>query len=313
MATNALNPSVVQTLLDDVFSQEWNFKDSPNYATVETPAIFRQRASDKALEKEEVLVPGGYWAKTNEGQNLPKSETRVQDRVIYEHVKFAKGEIISKEFFDDDQHNVVADLISRLAMNGRRTQNQQGFSVYRNAFDPAFAGGDGQPLISSVHPTSGLPADNALTDKLTPDSLNDALIKHINMLSKDGVKMGHRPDVLMVAPFNFKRACEIVDSELLADTANNNSNVYSSKYGLYVYQAPFLSAVDGGLDDSWFLMSSRYHSVTRYIRDPLHTYFKDYTLSDNETYRYNASYRESYGFTNYAGIVGSDGTTGVYN
>lgn len=312
MASNALNPSVVKTELDRVFYQEWDMEGQPGYGDVRTPYLFNQMTSDKAVEQVSVFTGTGYFDETGENENLPAANSLVQDKVNYTHVKFARAENISKEFFDDDQHATIAKIVRSLAMRGKQTQNKEGFGVYRNAFNASFPGGDGVSLCSDSHPTSTGTADNKLTAKLTTDSLNAAIVLMQTMKDKDGVTMGHTPDTLLVHSSNFKRACEIVDSELLADTADNNINVYSSKYGIMVFQTPFIGTSEGGSDDYWFLIDSNYFSINRYVRREVTTYMRDYIYSDNEQYRYSASYRESVGFDNYAGVVGSDGTTGSY-
>lgn len=312
MATSALNPSVVKTELDAVFNQEYNKKMLPGHGSVETPALFNQQSSDKAVEQRSVIVGTGYFEETGEGQNIPTANTMIQDKVTYTMVKFTKGEDISKEFFDDDQHDDIDKIVRKIAMAGRATQDRNGFSLYRNASNAAFPGGDGQPLLSTAHPIAGGTESNLLTDKLTTDSLNDAIVALANQRDKDGIVMGMVPKTLLVSPQNFKRACEIVDSDHLADTANNNMNVYSSKYGIYVYQNPHLGAVSGGNDDAWFLLSD-YHSINRIVREPLTTNLIDWRESRNQMYHYQASYRESVGFDAWMGVVGSDGSTGAYN
>ena len=314
MASEALNSSVVKTELDMVFYQEWDKETTPGYGNIETEALFRQQSSDKAVEQRSVFIGTGYFEETNENQNIPAANSLIRDKVNYTMVKFSKGEEISKEFFDDDQHDDIDKIVRSLASRGRATQNLKGFSVYRNAFDPAFPGGDGQPLCSDAHPTNTSPESNKITDKLSPDSLNEAVVKLQTQRDKDGTLMGARPTVLLVSPFNFKRACEIVDSELLADTANNNINVYSSKYGLMVYQNPFLGQDEGGPlnPDAWFLLSD-YHSVCRIVREPISTNLIDWRESRNQQYFYSSFYRESVGFNAWMGLVGSDGTTGSYN
>lgn len=313
MASNALNPSVVRTELDEVFFMEWDKEMEPGYGTVETPALFNQQTSNKAVEQRSVFVGTGYFEETGESQNIPSANSIIKDKVTYTHVKFSKGEEISKEFFDDDQHDDIDKIVRSLAQRGRQTQNLKGFSVYRNAFNNAFPGGDGVSLVNALHPTNIGVATNALTDKLTPDSLNDAIVLLQTQQDKDGVIMGCVPKTLLVAPFNWKRACEIVESEWLADTANNNKNMYSSKYNISVYQNPFVGSGDGVTNqDAWFLLSD-YHSVNRIVREPLTTNMIDWRESRNMQYFYSAHYRESVGFDAWMGLVGSDGTTGAYN
>lgn len=315
MSSNALNPSVVKTELDKVFYQEWDSAQAPGLATVENEKIFKQQGSNKAVEQRSVFVGNGAWEETGEGQILPNANSLIKDKVNYTMVKFAKSEYITKEFFDDDQHNDIDKIVREMAYDGRIKQNVEGFSVYRNAFNAAFPGGDGVSLVSASHPTSTGTASNLLTDKLTPDALNSAIISAQTQIAKDGLLKGFVPRILLVDPSNYKRACEIVDSEWLADTANNNINVYSSKYGLYVLQNPFVGRNEFGTAtnlDAWFLLGDM-HSVNRIVREPIDTNLIDWRVSPNQMYVYQGSYRESVGFDSWNALVGSDGSTGSYN
>ena len=76
--TNALNTAVVQTELDAIFVQEYEYPVGPGVATAESPEIFKQMPIDNAAHIEEVLSGGGgFWEVKGEEQAVPQSSPRV--------------------------------------------------------------------------------------------------------------------------------------------------------------------------------------------------------------------------------------------
>lgn len=203
-------------------------------------------------------------------------------------------------------HDTYGQMVRKFAMNARATRDRNAFGLYRGAFTTTLTS-DGAAFISNTHTTlTGLTVDNLLAGGLTPTTLNTAIVQLLEQVSEDGIVMGQQPAYLLVAPANFKNATEIVDSELVTGSANNNINVYSSTYGISVFQSPYLGAAQGGSDTAWFLLS-RNHGVTRFIREDISTSLVDYIYSNNDEYVYKGRFRETYGVTNYVGAVGSLG------
>jgi phage major head subunit gpT-like protein len=122
-----------------------------------------------------------------------------------------------------------------------------------------------------------------------------------------GVILGNNPSVLLVPSKLHKHAIEITDSALIADSGNNNINVYRSAYGMTVYSSPWMDAtVSGGSDTAWFLLA-RNHAVTRLIRQGIETSLRDWTFSNNRTYLYQANFREAVYAPDYVGAIGALG------
>lgn len=118
--------------------------------------------------------------------------------------------------------------------------------------------------------------------------------------------MGNVPNILLVPSALFKKAIELTESALIANTADNALNVYRSAYGITVYTSPYLDATAGGSDTAWFLLSKN-HSVSRLIRQGIQTALRDWSMSNNRTYLYQANFREEVFVPDYVGVVGSTG------
>lgn len=308
--TNALNPNVVKTDLDGVFFQEYEYQANPGTATAETQAVFKQRNITNAAYQEEISGGGGgFWSVKGETQDVDQANPRIANKATYTAATLAKSIPISKEYFDDNMHGAWEGTVKKFASNARATRDKNAFGAYRDSFTTQLTA-DGVAFISASHVTiTGITVSNRLTlnPVFSDDSLNTAMVQLMELKAQDGVVGGSVANCLLVPPTLFKKACQVVDSELQADTANNNFNLYSSKYSIMVYQSPYLGTAGGGSDTAWWLLG-RNHSMTRYIRQGIQTDIIDYKFSTNNNYVYKGMFRETVGVSDYLGAVGSDGT-----
>ena len=320
---SALGANTIKTALDKVIFQEFTPDQLVGLATAETSALFNQIPIKKSAQIEEIFGGSGYWETRGELENVPAGQSKVTNQQVFTVVNFAKSEDISKNYFDDEQWNVVTNIVRMMALNGKQTRNRKAFEIWRGAFANTLTA-DGSALCADSHNllNSSGTVDNYLTAKLNEDTLNDAIVALGQQKAQDGVVMGLNPNCLLVPLARYKLAAELLDSSLKSQTANNDLNVYSSKYGIMLYQSPFLgsaiSASSGnnetltaGSDHYWFLLA-KFHQVNRYKRQDLVTDLVDYKYSRNNVYTYKAEFREVYGAPDYMGVVGSDGSTGAY-
>lgn len=306
--TEALNPTVVKTELDTIFVQEYEYPVGPGVATAETPEIFKQMTVDNSAHIEAVLSGGGgFWQLKGEEAPVAQASPRVANKVTYTVSTYANSLQISKEFFDDNMHNTYGEMVRKFATNARSTRDKNAFAIYRNAFTTTTTA-DGVAWFSASHTTiADGTVSNLTTGALTPTTLNAAIVLMLEMKSQDGVVMGEQPSYLLVAPAGFKNAMEITGSELVNNSANNAVNVYSSVYGIKVFQSPYLGANVGGSDTAWYLLG-RNHAATRYLRQEVTTDLVDYIYSTINNYIYKGMFREVYGVTDYVASVASLGT-----
>ena len=203
-------------------------------------------------------------------------------------------------------HGVWSKVVADLATIARISQDDNAFKFFRNAFGTSLTA-DGVSFINASHPLiGGGTQSNLIAGGLAPSTLNDAIVALAQQRNQAGVIMGNQPAILLVPVAQFKHAVEITQSVLIADSGNNNLNVYRSAYGITVYTSPYLGAAAGGSDTAWFLLA-RNHAVTRLIRQGIQTSLRDWTYSNNRTYFYQANFREEVYCPDYVGAVGSQG------
>lgn len=205
-------------------------------------------------------------------------------------------------------HGVWANSVRDFALKARLTQDDNGFSMFRNGFTSTLTA-DGSPWFSAHKTISGATVTNfasGATSAFSTDSLNKAMIALQVQKDQAGVTIGSRPSILVVPPTLIKHALEVTGSALIADSANNNINVYRSSYGFKVVTNQYLGSSVGGSDTAWFLLA-RNHCLTRLIRQGITTALRSWEMSNDRTYFYQANFRESYFVSDYVGSFGNVG------
>jgi len=307
MFTEAQNFSIVQTELDKVFFQQFDYDSTfPGVAHATTAEIFMPQETTHAAWIQSINKGSGLFPAIGETATVPLSTPHVTNKQTTQILTFAQGIDISKQLFDDNMHGVWAADVADFAQKAQDTQDYTAFGLFRNGFTTALTA-DGVSIFNSAHPLiGGGTQSNTGTAALTPSSLNTAVVNLIEQKDQSAVIRGSSPAVLLVPPALWKHAREITDSALIADVANNNINVYRSALGITVWTSHWLGVVAGGSDTAWFLLAKR-HGFTRLIRQGLETALTDWRYSTNLTYKYQANFRENYFCADYAGSYGSTG------
>lgn len=305
--SEALNFSIVQTELDTVFYQKFNYPGAvPGFASAQTASIFKPVNTEHAAYIESVFKGSGLFPVVGESQNVPLSTPRVTNKMTILVKDFASGIEISKDLFDDNLHGVWAKTVADFAQKALITQDANAFALFNGAFTTTLTA-DGVSFINSAHPLiGGGTQSNLATGALNDTNLNLAMVSLQTQKDQSGVVMGNMPSILLVPPALLKQAHVVTDSALQSGGAQNDINVYRSMYGFVVWCSAYLSAAAGGSDTAWFLLSDN-HSVSRLIRQGVQTNLRDWGMSNNRTYFYQANFREAAYVVDYVGAVGSAG------
>lgn len=310
MFTEAQNFSIVQTELDKVFFQQFDYDETfPGVAHATTAEIFKPQDTTHAAWIQSINKGSGLFPAIGETATVPLSTPAVRNKQTTRILTFAQGIDISKQLFDDNMHGVWAEDVRDFAQKAKDTQDFNAFRIFRNGFTTELTA-DGVSFFNSAHPLiGGGTQSNVATgagSALTPTSLNTAMVNLLEQKDQSAVIRGSSPAILLVPPALWKHAREITDSALIADSSQNNVNVYRSALGITVWTSHWLGAVAGGSDTAWFLLAKR-HGVTRLIRQGLETALTDWRYSNNLTYRYQANFREEVFVADYAGAFGATG------
>ena len=264
----------------------------------------------------------GLFSKIGEVQAVPTYTAKVANKWTVTIADFAEGIEVSKNLFDDDIHGEWQAQVAELAIMARRTQDANAFKIFRGAFDTTLTA-DGAALIGSHTLIGGGTTNNeivtadvagAATSALTTSSFNVAMRRLSEMKSQSGVPLQCVGDILLVPPALYQVARQIATSALVPENGNNAVNVFSMDYAVKVYQSVWLGtagadAVNAGSNTAWFLLDSRRHAIRRFVRQGVQTALRDWTMSNNRTYYYQANFREEVFAPDYIGVVGAKGTS----
>jgi hypothetical protein len=295
--------------LDSVFFQ--SFQDygagAWEFFSAENGNIFRKVPTTHSAYIHNVNMGSGLWSAIGETQIVPSDTPKTGYKNTVLVSDFAQKIDISKNLFDDNMHNVWSEDVREFALMARITQDTNAFGIFRGAFTTTLTP-DGVALISASHITlNGDTVSNLITGALTNPTLNTAMVALAQQKNQRGVVRGSTGKYLVVSPAGFKNAKEITGSVLVSDNANNAVNIYLSIFGFQVMSSPYLgSAVSGGSDTAWFLLSD-FHGIKRVVRQGVQTALVSWEYSDNRSYKYQGNYREAYFAADWAGIVGSTG------
>lgn len=303
------SPNVVITDLDSVFYQEYNKQSLNNYVTAESASIFNQATADNSAVIVETFGGIGYWPTRAEEGDVNSASPRVTNKGTYSVLEYANSVKIPVTFFEDQMHGSYDMMVRNFAETARVTRDRAAFKFWVDGFATNQTA-DAVYIFSASHTTiSGATVDNLSSDAFSTTALNDALVALMTQKDQAGLVRGCIGRTILVPPALFKNACEVSDAQLRPNTANNEPNVFLTKFGLYAACSPHLSAASTGVsgaDAYWYLLADN-HSMTRYVRTPIETDLVDYKIAPNNTYVYKGRFREVLGCQDYVGLFGSTG------
>lgn len=318
MFTETQNFSLVQTELDEVFRQNYEASLPPSYATAMTGEIFKVTNTTHAAYIGTIHKGPGLFSKIGEVQAVPSYSAKVANKWTVLMADFAEGIEVSKNLFDDDIHGEWQAQVADLAIMARRTQDFNAFKVFRGAFTTQLTA-DGVSFINAAHPLIGggttsnritAASVGAATTALTSSSFNTGMVLLANMKSQSNVPLQCVGDTLVVPPALYTTARQIASSALVPENGNNGVNTFAMDYMVKVYQSVFMGSAspDGlGSDTAWFLLDSKRHAIRRFVRQGIVTALRDWQMSNNRTYYYQANFREEVYVPDYIGAVGASG------
>lgn len=273
---------------------------------VEWTDLFEKYSSRKAFE-EDVGVSGlGLAAVKPEGQAYQYDTMQQAFITRYTHIVYALGFMVTREAMEDDQYDVVAEKRARaLAFSMRQTKEILGANVYNRAFTAGYTGGDGVTLGNIAHPNAvGGTWANILA---TPANLSEAALEQavidIGKWTNDrGLRIAVLPKSLHI-PVDLQFEAErIMKSQYRIGTSNNDISALVS-----------MGKFPGGVKvnhyftspTAWFLRTNVPDGMKYFSRRD--DSFGEDNSFDNDTAKFAASFRCSFGWTDPRGFYGTPG------
>ena len=312
--TAELSPDAVKTAIDGVMWERYQRDQQPSYLSAQDSMFFNSEGIDtyNFIYDEDSNV--GMFEVTGEQQEIARTDTRIGNQTTATVVKYMKSIPISWEAFKADQVGKREKIGSQVGDRARLTQD---FYSILNTYGDAFNGSvsttpDGDAAASNSHTTlTGATVDNLETGALAPDALWTSVTSLANQKSQDG-DAGSYVFEGLITPFTlYKTAKEVMNSVLVANSGENNVNIFDTDYGTVAIKASvFLGSTyntNSNANTSYHLVS-RNHQVMRKVFDGLNTDLIEPKYSDTDSWEHRSRFAEVAFWGSWNGYVGSNGS-----
>jgi phage major head subunit gpT-like protein len=260
--------------------------------------FMRVKGSRKAKETDYHVAGTGMWPTKESMGPISYEDIAPGDEAVYIHAEYAKGIQVERKLVDDEMYDVIDKMPKSLGRGARATVETIACDVLNNGFTTN--GYDGVPLFSDAHPLiKGGTADNLSDLTLTDEHLKTNIILFRTQPSEEGLKIQAKPDKLLIPPDLEFTAITILESKQKSGTPNNDINAIRGKLDLIILD--YLTSAT-----AWFLLDSTLHELTFFWR--VKPEFKSEENFDTMVAKYRGYMRFSAGYSNWRGILGSDGT-----
>ncbi len=312
--TAELSPDAIMTAIDAVMWEEYDRERQPSYLAASDDMFFHTSGIDmlKFVFDEDSNV--GMFEETGEQTEIVRTDTRIGNQTTASVVKYMKSIPISWEAFKADQVGKRERIGRQVGDRAKLTQDYKAvLNTYGDAFDGAVSTTpDGDAAASNSHTTlTGVNVDNLETGALAPDALWTGVTSLANQKAQDGDPGSYVLDGLVVPFLLYKTAKEVMNSTLIANSAENNLNIFDTDYGQVAIKASiYLGSTYNGnsnANTSYHLVS-RNHQVTRKVFSELNTDLIEPKYSDNDTWEHRSRFAEVSFWGSFSGYVGSNGS-----
>ena len=261
-------------------------------------SIFRVKGSKKAKETDYHVAGTGLWPVKGSMAPISYEDIEPGNEVTYIHVEYAKGMQVERKLVDDEMYDVIDKMPKSLGRGARASVETLSCEVLNGGF--ANVGYDGKALFADDHPLiKGGVGDNLMDKVLTDANLKTAIVLFRRQPSEENLKIQAKPDRLIIPPDLEFTAITIMESKQKSGTPNNDINAIRGKLDIVVLD--YLTSAT-----AWFLQDTSLHELTFFWR--IKPEFKGEENFDTMIAKYRGYMRFSCGYSNWRGMLGSDGT-----
>ena len=292
--------SIVEPILNECFDGVYDQRAD------EWSRVFREEDGiPRNYHEEPVLYGFGAAPQLPDGTPVTYQQGGVLFLKRYLYKVYGLAFALTKVLVEDGDHIRIGQVYARhLAQSLVETKELLAANVLNVAFNSAYPGGDGVPLISTAHPIVNGTFSNQLSTaaNLSQTSLEQMLIHVRQAVDNNGKKIRLVPRQLVVAPGNIFQAEVLLKSVLRTGNANNDINPVKS-IGLLDEGAAVLSRLTNA--SAWWVQTDAPEGFKLLMRRRLEkTMEGDF---ETDTMRYKATERYDLGFTDPRCAYGTPG------
>lgn len=313
--TAGLSPDATKTAIDAALYETYTRAQQPGYLQAGDGFFYKQSSTNGKtafIWDEDSNV--GAFDQTGEQEDIKNTDTFVGNQKTKNSQKFTKQVPISDEAFRADQIGKRAQIGTQVGDRARLTQDQYAIlSTYGDAFNGTLnTTPDGQNLASNSHTTlKSVTVDNLETGNATPDNVWTGTVSLAGQKGQDGDLGSHVFEGTVVPFVLYKTMKEILNSSLIANSAENNLNIFDTDYGqVQIAASAFLGSAynaNSNANTSYHLVG-RNHMIMRKVFYDLTTIMISPENTSNDSYLYRAKYHEIAFPGSWTGYVGSNGS-----
>ena len=313
--TTTLSQDACRIAINEALYEALDRPRSPDAVGVDNEVFFRTSPIDTiAYIFDEDSNVGGFL-ETAEQQEIQSENTFIGNQKVVVVKKWMKSIGVSVEAFKTDQVEKRTRIGEQIGSRMRVTKNRTAMvRTYGDAFNATyFTTPDAANLASNSHIglKNGDTIDNLETGAITTDSLWTGFVSLHTQLGQDGERSDiHEPRGLLSATTNYKALKEMLDSTLIANSGENNENIFDTVYGrLSLGQSVYLNSTwDGGTYKATAVhLVSDYHRIYRKVLSEVENDLIEPRYSRTDTWEYRSRYLEVAFPATWEGYVGMQG------
>jgi len=288
--------------LNTVFGMEYKDVDGEHLP------LFDIETSEKAFEEEVQMTGFGPAPDKSEGAAVVYDNATEGYTSRYTHSTVALAYAITEEAMEDNLYATEAKIKAKfLGRSMADTLQIKGANIYNNGFSASYLGGDGVALFSAAHPTVGAGNQtNTVSADLSETALENALIAISQYEDDRGILMALQASSLHIPPQLQCVAERILKTQFRTGTADNDINAINS---IGFFSKGY--SVNHRFTDTnaWHIRTDCPDGPKMFDRVPLQTRMEGDQDFDTGNMRYKARQRYSFGWSDWRGLYGSDGSS----
>lgn len=314
--TSLLSPDACQTAIDAVLWENYDREEQPAYLSSRNDMFFKISSIDAMAFIWDEDSNVGSFQETGDQEEILTTNTFIGNQKTKRVLKYTKEIPISWEAFKTDHVGKRDRIGQQIGDRARLTQDKNAIlSTYGDAFNGSLnTTPDGANLASNSHVTlgTGQTVDNLETGLMNPDNLWTCTVSLANQLAQDGELGSQVFAGLLVPTVLYKVSKEVLNSNLVANSGENNLNIFETDYGqVALKQSQFLGSQynsNSNANTSYHLISNN-HMITRKVLADMETTMIEPKYTKTDSYVERARYAEVCFPGSFTGYVGSSGAS----
>lgn len=310
-----LSPDAVKTAIDAAMYEEFTRPLNPGYLSAGNEFFFKNGDTGGKLAfiyDEDSNV--GIFDETAEQEEIKNTDSFIGNQTTRTSQKYTKQVPVSDEAFRADQVGKRDALGRQIGDRARMTQD---FKAITRTYGDVTAGTfftcpDGQATSSNSHTTlKGFTVDNLETGVLTPDNAWTVTVSLAGQKSQDGDPGGHVFEGAVCPFLLYKTMKEVLNSSLVANSAENNLNIFDTDYGtVQIAASIYLGSTYNSASNAntTYSFIGRNHMINRKVFYGLTTSMITPDQSANDSYALRYKYHEIAFPGSWTALVASSGS-----